>query len=417
MTNALVVADDLTGAIDTGHGFARRGRGARIVLSGPHAERSRSADADVLVIDTDSRDVDADTAAAAVRTALEASPPLAYKKVDSTLRGNVVPEVDAAIDAIDADLAVVAPAFPATGRTTRDGVHFVEGVPLADADYGVDESSLLERFADSRYDVAPLELEVVSAGSDAVEDALLDRLETAGSSVALCDAVEPAHLTAVADGSATTGAEILYVGSGGLAEHVAVPGTPRRPPTPERRGDGVLAVVGSVNDRTLSQLAAVPDRDVVRVDPSTAVRDPETAAREVAPALVDRIDERGRVVLTAATDESDVTRARDAAAALESEPSAGDRISRALARATGDAVTDADPAGLFLTGGDVARACLDELSVGEIELTGAAVAEGIPEGRLVDGRAPGTRVVTKAGGFGETGAIVNCLDRIHASNE
>ncbi len=57
-------------------------------------------------------------------------PALAGKKIDSTLRGNPGGELEAMMAAQGCRMAVVAPAYPAAGRHTRDGRCYVHGVPL-----------------------------------------------------------------------------------------------------------------------------------------------------------------------------------------------------------------------------------------------------------------------------------------------
>jgi uncharacterized protein YgbK (DUF1537 family) len=421
--HALVVADDLTGAMDTGHGFAARGRGVRVRLRGERGDASEHAERDVLAVDTDSREAAPAVAAEAVTRAVDAYPAdLVYKKVDSTLRGNVVSEVDAAVAATGADVAVVAPAFPATGRTTEDGTHLVDGTPLAEAAYGVDQSDLPSFFAPSRYVVERLSLETVADGADAVR-AALGGLSTGGPTLAVCDAATDEHLAAVADGAAafagatgdTAGdgsgdSTVLYAGSGGLARHVAVPGE-ARPTTVGAAGrPKTLGVVGSVNERTLVQLAAVPDEFVVKLDPGAAVREPAETGRRGAVRLK-RLFERGdRAVVTAATSEGDVERARTVAG--ETGADAAERVATALAAAASGAVTACRPGGLVLTGGAVARAVLTDLAAPELALTGRAVADGVPESVVARGPARGTRVVTKAGGFGDERTILDCLDAV-----
>ncbi|QLH80566.1 four-carbon acid sugar kinase family protein [Halosimplex pelagicum] len=420
MPNALVVADDLTGAMDTGHGFAARGRAVRVRRSAD-AGRADATETDVLVVDTDSRDADPGTAAATVARAVETHPAdLVYEKVDSTLRGNVVAEVDAAVAAADADIAVVAPAFPATGRTTEDGRHLVDGTPLAEADYGVAESDLPTLFAASEYPVAHLDVDTVDAGAAAVAARLADCAADDRPTLVVCDASSDAHLEAIADGTASLDESALYVGSGALAAHVDVPGDPAGDSpglSTDPRSSGVLGVVGSVNERTLDQLAAVDDEAVVALDPAAAVRDPASAGRAAAESLSALLDWRGRAVVTAATGPEDVTAAARSAAALAEDAtaadrSAADRVAAALAAAARATVEDAPPAGLVLTGGDTAGAVLDALDAEEIRLTGESVAAGVPVGALADGPAAGTRVATKAGGFGSERVILNCLDAL-----
>ncbi|HET6637086.1 MAG TPA: four-carbon acid sugar kinase family protein, partial [Streptomyces sp.] len=126
VVEALVVADDLTGAADTAVAFAAAGLPTQVAFAGTqgaHRGQAHRAPA-VLALDTDSRRRTARDAAAAVTAALRAAPParLRMKKVDSTLRGNIGVETTAALDALGCGLALCAPAFPEAGRQTRDGV-------------------------------------------------------------------------------------------------------------------------------------------------------------------------------------------------------------------------------------------------------------------------------------------------------
>jgi len=417
MRNALVVADDLTGAMDTGHGFAGRGRGVRVRRSvGTGPADDTDAESDVLVVDTDSRDADPETAATAVARAVETYPArLVYKKIDSTLRGNVVADVDAALAAARARLAVVAPAFPATDRTTEDGRHLVDGTPLAATGYGVAESDLREYFAASEYPVAHLDGDTADAGPAAVGAFLADRAAAERPTLVVCDARSDDHLAAIATGAASLDATPLYVGSGGLAARVALAGEPPGSPpdvSTDPRRSGVLGVVGSVNDRTLAQLDAVDGEAVVALDPAAAVRDPESAGRAAAESLSALLDWRGRAVVTAARSREDVVAAERAADAVNADLTAADRIAAALAAAARATVEASPPAGLVLTGGDTAGAVLDGVGAGELALTGESVAAGVPVGTVATGSAAGTRVVTKAGGFGSERVILNCLDAL-----
>lgn len=434
MLNAVLVGDDFTGTLDAGYGFAARDRSVRAQFVDPTQPGSFDPPSagDVLAVDTDTRGVDSDLAAGAVRTVIEASESsLVYKKIDSTLRGNVVPEVDAALAVSGCDLGIIAPAFPATGRVTRDGVHYVDGEPLASAGYGIDESTVPAYFGTSRHPVEHLDCRVIHQGAGAVQQELAATTER---TLITCDATDGDHLRHIAEGAASLDSDVLYVGSGGLAKCVMLPGTSDLPTAPDRAGTGVLAVVGSVNDRTLEQLGAVPDSDTFRLDPRRAVLDPESTDRTLTAALQDRLESGGHAVLTAATDPSDVIRANGSANGGESDVSVdghpgtsdsnqpcsadpGQRVARALATAASTVFEACSPAGLFLTGGDVARTTLNAIGTGSVCLTGAAVAEGIPEGWIADGPAAGTRVVTKAGGFGSPKAIVNCTAELEPTRD
>ena len=120
-----LIADDLTGACDAGVQFAERGVSTLVHL-GPCAQ-----EAELLIIPTGSRDDPPEEARRKVREACalvtQDGRTLVYKKIDSTLRGNIGPEIDAALEAAGLCHALIAPAYPAMGRTIRGGRLFIDG--------------------------------------------------------------------------------------------------------------------------------------------------------------------------------------------------------------------------------------------------------------------------------------------------
>src|SRR6266404_4612940 len=119
----ILIADDVTGACDTGVQFVRHGLSSEVWLD---PTRVPSTLAQVVVLNTDSR-CDEVTAAnakiqqiAGLYSGIE--PEIILKKIDSTLRGNVGQEIAATIRYFRRDCAIIAPAFPAMGRTVRNGI-------------------------------------------------------------------------------------------------------------------------------------------------------------------------------------------------------------------------------------------------------------------------------------------------------
>lgn len=417
MPRTLVVADDLTGATDTAHAFAARGYRTRVRID----PESEPPDTTVLAVNTDSRYADGDTAAERVRAAIDPDA-LVYRKVDSTLRGNVVSEIDAAMDATNAALAVVAPAAPAVGRVTAGGYHLVDGRLLTDTEYADDPKGpttahLPTLLADCEHPVVSLGIETVAAGCGSIREALADAPDRA---LVVPNAIHPRHLTATAQAGASLNERVLYVGSAGLAEGVALTGdpnaTPGGPATASAGGDGSLGIVGSTSETTLEGLAAVPDEWVIALDPGVLVDDPERAGREAGERATQRLAGGEPAVVTAAPDRGAVE--RTLAAGREHDLSGAEireRAARALAEAASEA---ADPAGgLFVTGGDTAMAVFGALDAEALALAGEAVESGIPVGRIEGGPADGMAVVTKAGGFGGPETVVNCLRYLGGGND
>src|SRR5829696_8231221 len=137
MPTIAVVADDLTGAADTGVQLVRAGYRTAVLFGESNV---LADDLDVVSFDTDSRTMPAGFAAKRVlevaHLAREAR--IVYKKLDSNLRGNVAAELAAALGGARRERAVVAPAFPAAGRTTVGGIQRVHSVPVDETEMAID---------------------------------------------------------------------------------------------------------------------------------------------------------------------------------------------------------------------------------------------------------------------------------------
>ena len=121
----IVIADDLTGANDTALQYFRSGKSSKIIID-LDQDFVSSNDVDVWAISTESRNINKEDAADRVmQTCEKLSSELAieniYKKIDSTLRGNVGAEVIGILEATDKDAAIIAPAYIEEGRTTIGG--------------------------------------------------------------------------------------------------------------------------------------------------------------------------------------------------------------------------------------------------------------------------------------------------------
>lgn len=427
MVGGLVVADDLTGACDTGHTFAARGYQTRVLI-----DREATAETDVLVVDTDSRYDPPEKAAESIRAAIDAHPTaVVYKKIDSTLRGNLTAEIDAALAAVeaatnDAGQAIVAPASPATGRTTACGHHLVAGALVTDTDPGQDpekgpkSAHLPSLLVETTYPVAHIGIGTVARGAPAVAERLRELGEEPR--IVTADATHAAHLKAVAAGARRLDTPTVYAGSAGLAEHVSLPpatgvdhAEPRAGPSPPEDAHGVLGITGSVAPATLAALDAVPTDVLVSIDPAAAIKHPAVTAERASDRACRAIDREGRAVVTAADEPEAVDRALEAGATAGLTPQeTRDRIAEALTAITVDIVETGQPHGVFLTGGDTASSVLDALEATAIQLTGEAVETGIPLATVEGGAVAGSALITKAGAFGSAETVVNCLDRLEA---
>ncbi|MBQ6666076.1 MAG: four-carbon acid sugar kinase family protein [Synergistaceae bacterium] len=141
MLQLLIIADDFTGALDTGVQFSALGAKS-LVVTEPDYDLKNAEGIDVLIFDSETRHVDPKKAYKTVydfvKQAKTLNIPHIYKKTDSGLRGNIGAELAGAMDALGLDEMSFVPAFPAMRRVTRGGVHYVDGVPVAESMFGRD---------------------------------------------------------------------------------------------------------------------------------------------------------------------------------------------------------------------------------------------------------------------------------------
>lgn len=129
-----IVADDLTGANDTALQFHLRGSNTQILLNNEEYLQS-NVNTQTWAVSTETRNLTADTAYEKVKSATQTlieklNLEFFYKKIDSTLRGNIAHETLAMLDVLKWDAAIIVPAFPAEGRTTVGGYHLIKGIPV-----------------------------------------------------------------------------------------------------------------------------------------------------------------------------------------------------------------------------------------------------------------------------------------------
>ncbi|MFA5447786.1 MAG: four-carbon acid sugar kinase family protein, partial [Sphaerochaeta sp.] len=252
MQRYLVIADDFTGANDTGLQFARRSIPTRVQIM-------RSApltDEHSLVLDTESRNVDEEVARTRVADAFEGVDLSAFdiviKKIDSTLRGNVAAEVAQVRALIDADIVVVAAAFPPMGRTTVDATVLLNRVALLQTEIGRDPrkpiatDNLITLFEDLDERIVHLQVETIREGS----------FPSLKRGVVVCDSLDNTDLDLIAAWALSLEERVLFVGSAGIADALV---------NQRQRTKPSLALVASLSEVSAAQVRYAQERGAVVV--------------------------------------------------------------------------------------------------------------------------------------------------------
>lgn len=386
----LIVADDLTGAMDTAGPFAQQGLGTVVVAQPLDCNPAAVADAQVVALNTESRHLPAD--AAAQRVAACAAHfdgqrfAVVFKKIDSTLRGNVVAETLALMRAGGRGAALVAPAFPAQGRTVRDALVHVKGVPLPQTSFAKD--------ALSPPPLQPL-TEVFSAAHPA-QSILAWRPgdnTPPPDTVIIADAQTDADVSAALAIVAQRLENTLLVGSAGLGIALAhsLHSARNRAPAHAAIDGPIVFVVGS---RAPSSRAQV---ERLRAEAGTLVLEAPNGKAADLPAMPGA----RQVVILAVHDP--VSGEGDAV-----------QVAKALAQAALAAIRASESHVLVATGGDTAIAVLQSSGCAALEVMGDLM-PGIPYARLsLDGKP--LWLVTKAGGFGDAETFVEVARELRRAN-
>jgi 4-hydroxythreonine-4-phosphate dehydrogenase len=408
MRKLLILADDLSGAADCANACTSSGLNAVVSFE----DLDDDFQGEVLSIDCDTRHLSPSEAASRIARIMQSRllrqpGQLVFKKVDSTLRGNVGAELRATLDerrAASANhiVAVMAPAFPAGGRTTVDGYQLLHGVPLDQTEIwrhnGLSGAAHLPTMlGQAGLSTSPLSLSRVRGNMTSLRSTMLELASQAD--VIICDVETDDDLSAIAHASFVLGHETIWAGSAGLAYQFphATSLTPSGPPIeqPEFSLGPVLFVVGSMSSVSHRQARRLEDAAPVtpiHILPSVLLEGPLQPSWS---AVAHRIH-------------SSLHSGNDTLVVLDANEWVDLQQRRRLTDALGLMLAPhASLVGaLVATGGETARAILDGWGVASLFMLGE-LELGLPFSfARIDGRP--LPLLTKAGAFGSEETLVSC---------
>lgn len=412
-TPVLVVADDFTGANDAGCGLAKYGARVNVLFDCQTPLDVGLSDA--WVINTDSRAVEAEQAASRVRQAIHHAEAVmetgwVFKKIDSTLRGNLGAETEAALLACGKSLAIIAPAVPALGRTTVQGRCFINGTLLTETEFATDPKTPVAIACIQQRLKAQTTLPCAHLTREALWDTprLAQRvaaLQAQGVRLLVVDAETEGDLQHLMQFAAELHEKPLLVGAAGLSDALSrwLYRQPRAP---------LLAVIGSMSDIAQQQIAflrAHYPTEVIDVDVGELFMQPRWPQRGRWQEAIRYALEHGKHCVIRTVSRSDQRLEIDVLCQQHgySRQQLGEAISQFLGELSRDALQHSVPSGLYLSGGDVAIAVARSLGAEGFTLKGQ-IAHCVPYGYLLNCY-PTMLVMTKAGGFGDEQTLANVI--------
>ncbi len=261
MYRLICICDDLTGS--SVQAILLRNKGFRVEqLVDWKPSIASSGNADVLTINGDTRRMEPDDAAQTIASVLATygSQPAYAKRIDTTLRGHLKTETDILLRRLPESIALVVPAYPASGRTTIAGYHLLNGRLLERTELAHDplwpvRSSYAPGYFGPGTERIPID--IVSQGADAIADALITA--STRSRVIVADALTDDDIDVLAFGAAKSGLRILPVDPGPFTSAYAgrLFSTKSNPT--------ILAVIGSTSELTERQLGSLAKNANARV--------------------------------------------------------------------------------------------------------------------------------------------------------
>ncbi len=402
MAKLAIIADDLTGALDTGIKFAKEGIATQVVLSDTSPVVWTATD--VVVICAPTRHVSPQCAYDMVHhwatRCVEQGIAYIYKKTDSVLRGNVGAELAALLHATDCGTIPFAPALPSLGRTTVDGVQYVHGVPIGQSLFTHDPLNPV-----TQSNVAHI---ITHQWPLTCQNSTAEQLHTPSTAdILIVDAASDQTLDAIAHTLHHQGRLAVSAGCAGFASALAkVLSFTTAPVSPPCVKGTVLWACGTINPVTQAQVAHAQDQgfasiDLTPIQRCTTFDEMASQARELALTLANLAKVHQSAVFTTRP----VTPEDLAQGSAPTQEQQSFRVESIIAVILEQLLNLAPSVPLFIVGGDTLNAFLTHIHCQSIHPV-CELSDGVVLSYIHHNGQQHT-LISKSGGFGHPALAVD----------
>lgn len=427
MVTLLIIADDFTGALDTGVQFAASGAYTTVVTSADYDFCQVDPEVQVLVMDAETRHLSAKEAYAIVyditKRAVAQKIPYLYKKTDSALRGNIGSELTAMLEAAGGKILSFLPAFPKMKRWTKEGVHYIDGVPVNESVFGKDpfEPVTCSHIPQIIGSQSQIKVSVRAVSNRNVLENESGEGNQEEPKLLIWDAETDEDLEALGQYLYETDQMHLAAGCAGFA--AVLPGLlglkgERRPDI--KLNSNFLVICGSVNPITAAQLDYAEKHGFLRIRLKPEERlDQEFWASSCGQKKLcqwkELLAQHSCVIL----DSSDLPGREDTRDYAKVHGLSLDEIRVRIAASFGYILKvllkDGLESTLMITGGDTLLGCMEQLGVREMEPV-CELAPGTVLSRFSMGEKK-NQVISKSGGFGQETLLLDLTCKISGTSK
>lgn len=412
MLDLLIIADDFTGALDTGVQFADAGTEVSVVTDVEYDFHWCEKDLQVLVMNTDTRHMEEkkayDMIYKIVKRAENCGVTHIYKKTDSALRGNVGSELAAVLEAANEKVLPFLPAFPKMGRTTEQGIQYIDKIPVAKSVFGRDPFEPVTR------SFVP---DIIHLQSNVPVELGQNEGEVKIPKIVVYDAWKEEHLIERARKLYDQGMLGIMAGCAGFAS--VLPGLLGLPKEKKEKisygSPGFLVVCGSVNPITQRQLSYAEHHGFarIRMTPRQKIEKDYWNTKEGREFLENwllKIQDEKKCIL----DTNDVFEAGETLRYAEEHQIAREEVRRRITSSVGTILKffmeKKMKNTLMLTGGDTLLGFMRSIGVSEVKpiceiMPGIVVSRFKKENHIY-------QVISKSGGFGGEELLVELSNLI-----
>lgn len=409
-----VIADDLTGANDTGVQYKKYGY-KTIVKVDSDFNMNDLNNYDVISINADSRILDMKSGYIKVFNIAKELNGIEYeyiyKKMDSVFRGNIGTEIEAVLDAVNPDITLAAPSFPANRRVVKNGYSYMINDNEELGESMVNVTDLIQR--ELNRSIENISIDVVREGTDHLISYIESKLED-GVDVFLVDAINDDDLRIVAEVYKKINKKIVFCGTAGLAQQLALI-CPKMAKIDYVNEDGInLLVIGTRNKSTLSQTNNIQEAynlPVFDVLVSEIINGNEESIIENVIDNVSSFISKGNKLIILKTCKEDESEFEERLKQDPNEVTKSQKIVRTLGAIVKQLNKLVNLKYIVTTGGDTSMQICKSLDAEGIELIDE-IEPGIPIGKIVGGDADGILIVTKSGGFGTDNIFIKIIEYI-----
>ncbi len=395
MPQLLIIADDFTGALDAGVQFSSLGAKTLVVTENDY-DIKKAEDLQVLIFDAETRHISPEAAYKTVYDivlrAKNNNIPYIYKKTDSGLRGNIGSELAGAMDALGLEEMSFIPAFPAMRRVTRNGIHYIDGVPVAESMFGKDPFEPV-KFSDVR--------EIIASQTDKKGIHVYDA-ETDSEMIEIAGHLGHEGLKLTAGCAGFAGVLAHFLGYHGKSSEV--------PEMPEK----LFMICGSVNPVTRSQVEYARDNGFKYV--SLSVKEKLNPSWPGSPECINTAEKwlseiSGHNSILDANNPNEISKTNEYISQHNLTPDEVRlNISRSVTGAAKAIIDGGLDARLICVGGDTLLALMQAVGVHEL-VPMFEVEKGVVLTSFTY-NAKSYYIMTKSGGFGEKELLVKLAEKI-----